>query len=483
MHKVTTACLLASILALGACNDRGDRRAEVPGVEAASGGMAQPALAAGLQLPMESVGYREDEFILSGTAVSYMAKGGGALASDGEWAVEADEGSAPYVTRAIVYRPIKAESFNGTVIVEWMNVTSGSDSSPVWIYTHNELIREGYVLISLSAQAVGVESTKAMDPSRYARLQHPGDNYSYDMFSQAGQAVWDHAEILLDGLQPQRLLGAGESQSAYRLVTYANAVHPLVTVYDGFLLHSRLANAAPLSAADDVSGSTAIRADLGVPVLMFQTETDVNQVTRQPETPMYRLWEVAGTAHFDAYGGGTGLNDSGDGQGAVQAIETLLNPPDTVFGFIHCDKPINAGPMSFVLSAAVHELNEWVRTGTPPASADLLQATDFALYNPVFTRDEFGNTRGGIRTPFVDVPLAALSGTGNTGGNGFCLLFGTTEPLSEAVLETLYPTQQAFVDAWTEAVESSVSKGHIRPIDGQALIEAAGQMQVLPWHH
>ncbi len=300
-----------------------------------------------------------------------------------------------------------------------MNVTSGSDSSPVWTYTHNELIREGYALISLSAQEAGAASTKAMDPERYRSLLHPGDNYSYDIFSQAGQAVWDHADVLLDGLKPKRVLAAGESQSAYRLVSYANAVHPLVTVYDGYLLQSRLANAAPLAVADDVSGSTEIRSDLGVPVLMFQTETDVNEATRQADTSTYRLWEVAGTAHFDVYGGGIGLIDTGHGEGAVLAVEALLDPPSTVFGSINCDKPINAGPMSFVLSAAVDALNEWVTTGTPPASAETLRATDFVPYSAVYARDAQGNALGGIRTPFVDVPLAALSGTGNTGGGGF----------------------------------------------------------------
>src|SRR5690606_3505622 len=132
---------------------------------------------------------------------------------------------------------------------------------------------------------------------------------------------------------------------------------------------------------------------------------------------------------FDVYGGGIGLIDTGDEEGAVLALEALLDPPSTVFGFINCDKPINAGPMSFVLSAAVHALNDWVTTGTPPASAEILQATDFTLYSPRYARDAQGNALGGIRTPFVDVPLAALSGTGNTGGEGFCLLFGTTEPL------------------------------------------------------
>lgn len=477
MLKKVTAILLAAILPTSTSarySDRsGDRRAEVPKIEAATGGMAQAALATGLQFPLESVGYRAKEFILSGTAVSYVPKDAQTLTRDGNWSVDHGD-SAVYATRAIVYRPIESADFNGTVIVEWMNVTGGGDASPVWIYTHNELIREGYVLISLSTQAAGVTSIKAKDAPRYAALRHPGDNYAYDIFSQTGQAVRDHVETLLEGLEPQRILAAGESQSAYRLVTYANAVHPQVSVYDGFLLQSRAAKAAHLATAGDVSEKTEIRADLGVPVLVFQTETDINEVARQPETATYRLWEVAGTAHFDAYGGGFGLTDTGDGHGAVRAIETLQAPPSNVFGMINCDLPINAGPLNFVLSAAVHTLNKWVRTGVPPASEDRLQATDFALYNPKFTRDEIGNALGGVRTPFVDVPLAVLRGIGNTGDGGwFCQLFGTTEPLNAARLDSLYPTRKTFTNAWADATEEAVARGHIRPIDGQLLIDAA----------
>jgi len=490
MQHMTATFLLASMLALGACKGSGGKsegidigrnepRAETPEVQAADGGMGQPALAAGLNIPLETLGYSEKEYFLSGTARSYLSRAGQVLTEDGLWDIEAGT-AAPYVTRAVVYRPLAAANFNGTVIVEWMNVTSGSDVSPVLIYTHNELIREGYVLVSLSAQAAGVESTKALDPERYTRLQHPGDNHSYDIFSQVGQAVWDHADLLLDGLIPQRVIGAGESQSSYRLVTYANAVHPLVTVYDGFLLHSRLAKPAPLATEGDVPGSTAIRPNLGVPVLVFQTEADINEVTRQSETSTYRLWEVAGTAHFDAYGGGAGLTDTGDGQGAVLAVQALLSPPKSVFGLITCDKPINAGPMNFVLSAAIHALDKWVRTGNPPATANQLQAIDFTLYSPRLERDASGNALGGIRTPFVDVPLAVLSGAGNSGGNGFCGLFGTTTPYNATELDTRYPTQQVFVNAWTAATEEAVDKGFFRPADGQALIDAAKRVQISP---
>ena len=53
----------------------------------------------------------------------------------------------------------------------------------------------------------------------------------------------------LGGLQLERLIAAGESQSAFRLVTYVNAIHPLADVYDGFLIHSRGGGGAPLSQA------------------------------------------------------------------------------------------------------------------------------------------------------------------------------------------------------------------------------------------
>ncbi len=45
---------------------------------------------------------------------------------------------------------------------------------------------------------------------------------------------------------PERLIAAGESQSAGRIATYIDAVHPLVEVYDGFVVHSRGAGGAAL---------------------------------------------------------------------------------------------------------------------------------------------------------------------------------------------------------------------------------------------
>ena len=131
----------------------------------------------------------------------------------------------------------------------------------------------------MSAQAVGLNATKTADPVRYASLSHPGDSFSYDIFSQAGEAVRRDAARVLGGLKPKRVLAAGESQSAGRMVTYIDAVHPLARVYDGFFVHSRGGGGALLSQAPQETAPapnpTLIRDDLDVPVLVFQTETDV----------------------------------------------------------------------------------------------------------------------------------------------------------------------------------------------------------------
>ncbi|MDP4790016.1 MAG: alpha/beta hydrolase domain-containing protein, partial [Haliea sp.] len=154
----------------------------------------------------------------------------------------------------------------------------------------------------------------------YGSLEHPGDSFSYDMFSQAARALRSPGEVdMLDGLQVDYILALGESQSAGRLVTYINAVHPLYNTFDGYMVHSRGDGSSPLSQEPETEigtpESVRIRTDLNAPVFNFQTETDVLLLgainDRQPDTDLFRLWEVAGTAHGDYYSFIIGREDSG----------------------------------------------------------------------------------------------------------------------------------------------------------------------------
>jgi hypothetical protein len=474
--------------------------ADSPSVTPASGGAGVP-LVFGYFDDLAAIGYESAEFFVSGDAHSYTSAV--PLTPDGKWAIAADPTTADYETRVVVHTPTNPKRFNGTVYVEWLNVTGGADASPDWVHGHLQVAREGAAYVLVSAQVVGVNQLKCPaagpgcpapgDPARYASLVHPGDSYSYDIFSQAGQAIWDGA--LLSGLVPRRVVAMGESQSAGRLTTYINAVHPLVDVYDGFLVHSRGAGGAALSQAPLPSipvSQTEIRDDLGAPVIVFQAETDVANsrlLARQAETPggKFRLWEVAGTAHFDVYGLNIGTHDIGDGQGEIENLETMQDPPKNPQpGLIECALPINTGPMHWVFNAAVHWIHRWARFGTPPPIAPRLQATSAPGVVPVvFAEDEHGNTLGGIRTPYVDVPIAKLKGTGNTArppafpgdvvppASQFCGIFGQTVPFTDAELAALYRSHGRFVARYAAAGARAVGSRFLLRPDAVALRRAA----------
>jgi len=437
------------------------------------------------------VGYAEKEFFVSGTAASYTSTT--PLTTDGLWNNVTPTGAtATYTTRVVVRRPVDPTKFNGTVIVEWLNVSGGVDAGPDWTLAHNELIRDGFAWVGVSAQWQGVQAAKGLtsavpgDPVRYATLSHPGDGFSYDIFSQAGQAIRDNSALVLGGLTPNRLIAAGESQSAGRLVTYIDAIQPRDHEYDGFVVHSRGAGGAPLNQSapgtpmpatpnDAVPNGTKIR-DVNVPVFVFETETDIrnsNATVRQPDTNSFRLWEVAGTSHFDWYGLNIGPNDVGDGQGAVLNLAAELNPPNVTSAGT-CNLPINTGGAHWVLDAAMFSVNEWVANGTLPATGDPLSVSSFSPV--VFTKDANGNTVGGVRNPQVDAQVAALGGVGNT--PLFCTLFGTTAPLSTSQLAALYKNHGAFVSQWAHSAQRAVDGGFLRPADAEELIGSAATSDV-----
>ncbi len=443
----------------------------------AQAGAASPTVTAAVGLPgigapsgttfdLSVVEYQAAEYFVSGNASSHQPVAGTPFLADGQWTIETEATQQPFKTRIQVYRPTNMRRFNGVVFVEWLNVTNQSDSMPDWLYAHNEIIRRGAIYVGVSAQRVGVTAAVAREPARYgtgaAELVHPGDSFSYDIFSQAGEAVLDNPALLLGGKPASHVIAAGESQSASRMVTYINAIHPLVDVFDGFLVHSRGATGSQLRgtplATIAVPGPTRIRTDLGAPVLVFQAETDT-RATRQPDTAIFRQWEVAGTAHADIYVLGIGQIDTGrDATAATSLFNTMLSPvAEPLPGILPaCVLGVNSGPHHWVLQAAVRSLENWVKRGSLPPSGG-------AGINDPLVLDANGNVTGGIRTPHVDVPVATIRGTGNSapGPVNFCGLFGTTTAFSQEKLDSLYPTHGQFSLKWLRSLIASASEGFI----------------------
>ena len=147
----------------------------------------KPALLIGA-FDIAEIGYVAEEFFVSGTASAYAPEG--PLGPDGQWTVTASD-AAEYTTRVVVLTPSDRVRFNGTVLVEWLNVSGGIDAPALWMMAHREIVRAGYAYVAVSAQKVGVDggvsmlgadmSLKSQDPTRYAPLHHPGDAFAYEL--------------------------------------------------------------------------------------------------------------------------------------------------------------------------------------------------------------------------------------------------------------------------------------------------------------
>jgi hypothetical protein len=434
-------------------------------------------------------GYVREEWFLAGTASGYSLRG--ERGDDGRW--EAGRAAhAPFRTRIVVLRPEDPARFDGTTVVEWMNVSGGVDAAPDCLFLRRHLMRQGSAWVGVSAQKAGIDGgglvpgmpLKQADPGRYGSLVHPGDAFAWSIYSEVARALRTPGSGPLGPLRTQRLIAIGESQSAGFLVTYVNAVDPLERCYDAFLIHGRPGAAAPLdgdylragSPDDDLAsrvvlmaGGHRIREDVRVPVLTFQSETDVVTLgggrARQPDSERFRLWELAGAAHFDTYGLVAAHSDR---EGIpVDELAGYMAPTTSVMGMSSA-LPVNSGPQQhYVLHAALEHLVRWVRDGIPAPEAPRLAASD--RIGSELVRDDLGVVRGGIRTPWVEAPTAALSGD-PPGGDGFLFLFGRTLPLDAGALARLYPGGAAeHIEKFEGALGGALRAGFLLDADAEEI--------------
>jgi hypothetical protein len=426
---------------------------------------------------LKSRGYVEEEFFIEGTASRYTtpAQETGAVV----------DGGHPYKTRMVVRRPSAAARFNGTVIVEWNNVTAGHDLDIDWFQTHDHLTRAGYVWIGVTPQRIGVEALKVWSAKRYGTLDvtHGGlitnDDLSYDILGQAAQAVRNPGPInVLGGLRAERIFATGHSQSAGRLGIYVNAIHPLHHVFDAVILHG---------------GGGKVRSDLDIPVWKILSETDVqNQaINRQPDTNKFRTWEVAGDSHVDfqfvSYSRqlsqrdgspiAPGFTPGGAGRGTGPAGAAPPTPPAARSGNPGgCDKPSYSHvPFYQVFDAAIDHLVRWVKDGTLPPIAPPIEVSSVGP-PAVMTRDAAGNALGGIRLAAHAVPTAV--NTGVNSGPGFCRLNGSHEPFDAATIARLYPTHEGYLASVRRVTESNLKAGYILKPEADATIAEAEKSSV-----
>ena len=297
-----------------------------------------------------------------------------------EYFVSGTANSRPYKTRIVIRRPADAGRFSGLVLAESMH-----PSGNPWMFhfTHTYSMTEGHIGLEILTSAI--QGIAEFNPDRYRDLS-VGNGQAGEIIAQVGALLKStRPDNPLAGLSIRKMILAGSSASAGVVVNYlpTHMVQRLVDmkpIYDGFMPTS---NGANLRMVD-------------VPMIQVPTMREVfegNGPTRRDgDSPgnQFRIYEFAGMAHIDSR-------------------DAAAYYPDP------CKLPISRFPLAAYMSVALNHLWHWLDQGTLPPHADRFYV-DFNTEKDgsLLALDDYGNVKGGIRNPYVDVP-AAKFGVPNSG--------------------------------------------------------------------
>jgi hypothetical protein len=440
-----------------------------------------PFLAANRQfkpIDLASYGYIEEEFFLSGTANVY------------DW----DDPYAPatvrttdasYTNRILVRRPTDPKRFSGNVIVELLNNAYGWDFPfGAWGDSHEYFLSHGDVWVGVTSAPSTVKGLKNFNPVRYAPLSWanplpPEERCNPSVDTEAG-LIWDIASQVgalmksegasnpLAGYAVDYVYAAGSTGG--ELATYINAIHPLATlssgkpVYDGYVIKSTgrpkaINQCAPRPDSTDPRAISRCT----VPVIRLFTTGDILGVGthsssscqfRRPDSDdvyPYRHYEISGAWLGVRY---HWLSSPCEADVIAAKGGPFLGP------FV---VPPHEFPLRYILNGAFANMDLWVRQGTPPPHTEPIEVIDDCS---TFVFDEFGNTLGGVRTPYVDVPIVTYPPADNP------------IPFDHELLKELYGNHGNYVNQVVREVNELVKDRWVTKEDGEKIKTEAAHSEV-----
>lgn len=478
---ITAIFLVGTTLSLSACSNNTTEESQkteysVPAATLTKVNISgtEPMTSAGIDLG--KYGYTETEYFADGEANRYEGAG-----SANTTTAKIIDSNHDYRTRVLVRTPAK-DKFNGTLIVEWTNVTIGTDADFVFAEAHEEYLRDGYAYAVVSAQNAGIDSLKKWSAKRYGSLHAAAmnvnpktgeaidacptpapcasDAYSWDMFTGVTEALLDNKSegSALEGLDIANVVAVGQSQSAARLTGYYNTIQPIDNLFDGFVLWDRAVN--------------ALRDDVKAPAISINSESLTPLFPVFPNGENTRTWEIAGATHGSMY--------------AAEYVDSMFTrddgiqgPDGTPISFTEWVAPTCASEPIFstvengmVIAAATEAIVKWVNTGEPASNTILFERD--ADGNLV--REANGQVKGGIQLASFLAPTAGLNAFNGTAFP--CAVSGSRTPYTSAELSALYGNSGTYVKQVTAATEAAEKAGYILPADAEVTISKAKKVKI-----
>jgi Alpha/beta hydrolase domain len=469
----------------------------------------------GAQAAMEAVSYVEEEYFLTGNASSYYWTGKG-------HGVKVVAGPGKYVTRILVRRPREPARFGGNVEVTLLNASLNVDLGGPTDFAR--MVKQGDVWIGITTKAVTANALKKFDPTRYTpldwsnpapadqRCSNPTmippymaggkevieamakagiknswpeyeDGLVWDMLGQLGLLLKsERRSAILPGFAKPHVFMTGMSQSAIYIRTFVAGFHNRFRtsdgkpVYEGYLAIVGPAMIRINQCAQDIELEDAFQklTPPDVPFISISSEGEMWQArhTRQRDAFTRRggivSYEVAGASHMAADIPGKPMDSLmfapvpdmmkagaqlGGASGAPNLIPPGAKPNDLTWA------PLVRG--------VYHNLTLWARNGVKPPRAPGI-TLDAKLE---IARDAYGNALGGLRMPYIDVPVAAHTGYLADGGMGG--VTGAKRPFTPEKLSALYPDQAAYAAKFAAATDRLLAGRWILTEDAEAMKAAA----------
>ena len=427
-------------------------------------------------------GYVEQEFFVSGSANVYDWLADGTLQTKAK--------DAPYTTRVLVRRPANASRFSGNVVVESYMTARRYDWPIMWSYVYQSLMEHGDAWVGVTIPANSA-ALKKFNPARYASISFanptpsancPGgveDGLRFDVLSQVGAALKTGTGVM-GNLRVEAIYMTAQGGD---LLTYMNAIHPSAKlasgkfVYDGYLSRNpgniqRMNPCSDAPRANDARGG--FNRKFGVPVIAVVAQGEVpaslnlRRADSDDPADRFRLYEVAGVSHIDkaAYSQMPVVADQ------IAAVGASPGTPEWPLA-ITCDPPIpltGQPALTYIYDAAFQHLFRWARKGIAPPKADRIQ-----VHEQTVLLDDYGNAKGGVRTPYVEVPVASYFVT--SPGPGTCAELGHSSTLEPSRLTGLYSDDKAYASKIAQASDRLAKEGWLTESDARKVKSA---LKVMP---
>jgi hypothetical protein len=422
--------------------------------------------------------YTEAEYLVSGTAAEYTGPATGPATVDST--------GHPYATRVLVRAPADPAAFSGRVWLEPFNTSGGGELDAIWSSLAPLIVDEGDAWIGVTVRASQTQRLQEFDAARYGGVTLTNNDHGWDVLRSVGTLVKLNPEHSpLADYDVGHLYMAGYSQSAVDAATFAGAFNGMTrlgdgsSVYDGYFLGSHSANLSPLQ-----SGTTIIPKfereplpPVDVPVIDFESQSDAEGFAVDVPTAIARDAGLAGAAeattdtipYVNAGGASVRQPNTDDDDDHLYLFE-IAGAPHSTGGGSGCEGS-SSFPTAYFTRAAAALLVAWAEDGATPPDADRLElAVDDAV--SVAATDEVGNAKGGVRSPYVDVPLSRYEvhqpGTS-------CRSVGVETPLPKDELVRRYVDALGYMAEFTKSLDETIDAGYLLELDRRRILDTQTQ--------